>query len=419
MFGGSHSGYILAYVFKLYDERARGFTRWFAFIVLDADALLIMHRWSWIVEQFSRIVHAEWKVRCDPSLKSSNSSASSSMSDQAMLQEKQSDNPTPVTSPSKASGSRGYHGPSKGPLRPLDQLLENPILWKDLHNTFTSMCRRLRSAFTLRSLVYVPLAAAAKPTVARLTAASSTSSFSRPASSHSLPSSDTSSPTVHREETDTSVWASLPDTSRTIGALFRELCSVMGEGHVRKMLWWIILGNQVVVVGKSSSSVSQIVLALSQLVPVPCRTVEPYSDKYVPSYEVAFLGLTDLAELQLPFDPSVGLVLDWNNKTVVCGGADAPSRHLLLDEMWSVLMCEQLSVAAEKHLLDSIVLRWVTRAAIVLKVAPNAKKIQAVLATFQCMPDLLYIPVLKYWATGLVRSRTIQQGLQRKQILKV
>eukprot|EP00762_Andalucia_godoyi_P002342 ANDGO_07591.mRNA.1 hypothetical protein SAMD00019534_050550 len=339
IFGNSHSGYILTYVFRLGDDSARGFAQRFAFLVLDPDCLMLVHRWQWLVDEFASIVNQQWKPRC-PEIPRSNfdgllvAPPSSSSSSSSFYTPAAASNtapalaPAPPTAGATNSPAKRYHGPAKA-SRPLDEVLQIADFWREMHIKFTYISESLRSAFSLSSAVYSP----------QLPLFSTPSHLLLPSSSLSVSSLSSSSTSCVEVET-------------TLGQMFRGLVKNLEVRRVRGLVWWVMCGNQVVVTGKNKSEVCAVVHGLSLLVPEPCRSVCYYATQYRPSYEFAFLGLSDIAELQLPFDPALCMVLDWDNHAIVFQGPDPPDSHLALDGLWSILMNDSLSLRTERLVLD-------------------------------------------------------------------
>jgi folliculin len=48
LFGDENNGYNFAYVFKIKDSKARGFARWFAFVLMDPSLSFLTLSWAFL-----------------------------------------------------------------------------------------------------------------------------------------------------------------------------------------------------------------------------------------------------------------------------------------------------------------------------------------------------------------------------------
>lgn len=139
LFGDERNGYNFAYVFKIKDHKARGFTRWFAFILMDASLSSLTLSWAFIQKyvrhstrsysQFDRALSKivkTIKIRSQEIFVLENSEQHSNGADVADILHYRT-----TTAPLTADLFRQKR--SQGPLRVLPLLLQYPTLFRELH----------------------------------------------------------------------------------------------------------------------------------------------------------------------------------------------------------------------------------------------------------------------------------------------
>ncbi|KAG2392812.1 hypothetical protein C9374_011537 [Naegleria lovaniensis] len=312
LFGDEINGYNFAYIFKVKDSMARGFARWFAFVLMDPSLSLLSISWPFLKTGFGKIVKL---IR--------------TRSQQVFVEEKEKQKRSGSTNALNEEGNNvedhGYKffhagGPlsadlfrqkrSKGPMRDLPILLNYPNFYADLHSCFAGLLQSFQNKISEVQIPNIPYEKIDMQNFQALHKVSSSHQMQRIESFSSIVS-------------EVSEWDysggfhTLSDFSRLIYQCILTKLSLDGSNNnldnvthgidlidsddlmeeafnqseeiIRSIIYNVIIGNQLVVRGDDAQLRNEICLLFKKLVPPHCAKIILDSETYKYPYDANFL----------------------------------------------------------------------------------------------------------------------------------
>ncbi|KAL0487682.1 folliculin [Acrasis kona] len=424
LFGDDNNGYNFAYVFKIKDSKARGFARWFAFLLIDPSLTSLTMSWAFLQKAIFRIVKTI-KIRSQEVFLMENSRHQTNNLTSNFLLHRTSSGAAPLT----ADMFRQKR--TQGPLRVLPLLLQYPTFFKELHEWSTAIlkafsekvsqlptiseCEQIKTTRPIKSLHQL----------SDLFRTCVTRSFNQSGASPVLSNgSNTSSPTQTKLELS-------PDT------LHRKLMHIL--------LYNVIVGNQIIIRGDDMDLCENVCEILLNCVPSACIRMIRDPSEYQPSYVANFLVISrnvSLPESQVDFTSSLLLDLQANAKGLrnvyvrYYGDTQTTVLGLSLERLCYQRYLETLyiqnarddlseedhyylyyrykqkqevvpNVDLEQSMLTCIKEDWLSKAKLLVKavkISINSSAVEQLLKLLKLTTRDL--PILRYWSTGLWRKNT-------------
>ncbi|KAI9093769.1 vesicle coat protein [Phlyctochytrium arcticum] len=266
LFGDDTNGCVLSYLFKIRDSQARGFQRWYSLLFMGDDKSFLVASWPFLI----RAVAGELYQKAEKLF--GNERVHFDSTDPMLYRQQSSFAPS---SPEHFLRRRGNQA-----LRSLPVLTDTSNLAMGLHSTF---------AWTLKAYVV-----RVRETHAEGRNMSAT--FNSDLRVVEQPGGTTTPP----EKTDDD-WK------------LAHLESGLGHRALLKLLYQLITGDQVVIVGFDRGLVSGLVFYLKQFLPSYCCQASEWGEEYVQPFECNLLGVSARVALG-DASPDIVLELKTNQK---------------------------------------------------------------------------------------------------------
>ena len=376
-----------AYLFKLCDSKARGYQRFYSllFILPNLPQLLTAHPY---LEASFRLIVGDLKDRAEK------------LFQKEQLSQPRRD-PSSAFFPSGAGQFRrrmGMHA-----LRPLTEITGLPNLYKRLHAQFSQILFGCYSLLHEKSLQF---------NVGVVASSLNHEHPHHPVSS----SSSTSQSDAH---------------DHCVGLMntFRFIQRQLGTDGLSRLVYHVLIGNQIVLRTAPSAQQAEIFQACASLLPQSCCRLIIDSPRYREQWECNFLALAPGVEISESVDFASIFLLDYELKS---GGPTlriciepAPAIHFmpsfaptsLGEQILAVLLQTQASEHAKHVLLHIKIEEWVNKAKLFLKLAKMLENEEdPKLAQFSRIFALKKadIRVLRFFSTGMKRPIVLSHFLWSK-----
>ncbi|KAF9989844.1 hypothetical protein BGZ75_004666 [Mortierella antarctica] len=258
-FGDGVNGYVLSYMFTVYDAQSRGHRVKYTIMTMMTDRVYLVASMDYLISQFQVIA-----------------SNLQSMADSLCPQQP---SPAPRSLSYSSSHNRGSIMPENAPTkrgRPLTDVLAKPDIFVQLHAAFVSVLSNCGQRLIERHIQGRPI--------------------------NECTSQDTTDERSLNGESG-------EHTIETIDSL-RELRRVLGRQPFNRLIWNSLVGNQVIVRGEESRITHEIIRSLEGILPKECRNVILDGPAYEPSYACNILGLDRSVAIPSNMDPQDFILLD-------------------------------------------------------------------------------------------------------------
>ncbi|CAO3574441.1 unnamed protein product [Mortierella alpina] len=257
-FGDGVNGYVLSYMFTVYDAQSRGHRVKYTIMTMMTDRVYLVASMDYLISQFQVIA--------------------SNLQSMAESFCPQQPSPAPRSLSYSSSHSRGSIMPENAPTkrgRPLTDVLAKPDIFVQLHAAFVSVLSNCSQRLIERHIQGRPINECTSPDITE----------ERPLNGES------------------------GEHSETIDSL-RELRRVLGRQPFNRLIWNSLVGNQVIVRGEESRITREIIRSLEGILPKECRNVILDGPAYEPSYACNILGLDRSVAIPPNMDPQDFILLD-------------------------------------------------------------------------------------------------------------
>ncbi|KAG0352937.1 hypothetical protein BGZ54_002497, partial [Gamsiella multidivaricata] len=257
-FGDGMNGYVLSYMFTVYDAQSRGHRVKYTIMTMMTDRVYLVASMEYLISQFQVIA--------------------SNL--QSMANALCSQQPSPATRSFSFSSShhRGSIMPENAPTkrgRPLTDVLAKPDIFVQLHAAFVSVLSNCSRRLTER---------------------------------HSECLLHERSQEQQQQESQGSS-TETGDQVSLINSL-RDLRRALGQQPFNRLVWNGVVGNQVIVRGEDTKIVHEIIRSLEDVLPKDCCTIITDGSSYEPSYACNILGLDRSIPIPPDLDPQDFILLD-------------------------------------------------------------------------------------------------------------
>ncbi|KAF9914282.1 hypothetical protein BX616_008605 [Lobosporangium transversale] len=256
-FGDGVNGYVLSYMFTVYDAQSRGHRVKYTIMTMMTDRVYLVASMEYLISQFQVIasnLQSMANALCPPHQSSATRSLSYS-----------------------SSHHRGSIMPENAPTkrgRPLTDVLAKPDIFVQLHAAFVSVLSSCSRRLTERYIQGRPI----------------------------------SDP--HPYEKINERQSSDNGHQSIIIESLRDLRRALGPQQFNRLIWNSVVGNQVIVRGEEPSVVHDIIRLLEGILPKDCCTVILDGSCYEPSYACNILGLHRSIPIPTDLDPQDFILLD-------------------------------------------------------------------------------------------------------------
>ncbi|KAG0091531.1 hypothetical protein BGZ92_000485 [Podila epicladia] len=259
-FGDGVNGYVLSYMFTVYDAQSRGHRVKYTIMTMMTDRVYLVASMEYLISQF-QVIASNLQSMANALYVPQQSPAARSMS-------------------YSSSHHRGSIMPENMPTkkgRPLTEVLAKPDIFVQLHAAFVSVLSNCGQRLTERHVQGRPMndwyPFAAEDVEVAL-----------------IETGDQEGPT-------------------TVDSL-RELRRVLGPQKFNCLIWNSLVGNQVIIRGEEPRIVVEIVRSLEDVLPKECCTIILDSATYEQSYTCNILGLDRSVPIPPDMDPNDFILLD-------------------------------------------------------------------------------------------------------------
>ena len=248
MFGDEASGYVFSHTFFLKDSQSRGFQRWYSIICVMMDRVYLVNSWQFLITNFKNIID-ELQSKADTTYRAEK--VENPVTDQRLHMSATlfllNNNQFIRT----RGGNQHY--------RSLIDLVGDKKIFQCLHKYFAWILKASGQRYC-EQLVEGPSLA--------------DYSFM-----------DGSDGNIKTRETGPIVKS------------LRHLSRILPKDKFIQIAYHVVVGDQLIVRGKDSSTVSSVLSALKALIPSGCCRIEQYSKSYQDSWKCNFLGLPESCEI--------------------------------------------------------------------------------------------------------------------------
>ncbi|KAF9148548.1 hypothetical protein BG015_009717 [Linnemannia schmuckeri] len=259
-FGDGVNGYVLSYMFTVFDAQSRGHRVKYTIMTMMTDRVYLVASMEYLISQFQVIA--------------------SNLQSMANALCPQVQSPAPRSMSYSSSSRRGTIMPENAPTkrgRPLTDVLAKPDIFVQLHAAFVSVLSHCSQRLTER---YIQ---------------------GRPHNECTL---------LERNQAwETGENSNGENEAQTIESL-RELRRVLGRRRFNRLIWNSLVGNQVIIRGEESKIVREVIRSLEDILPKDCCTIIMDGSSYEPSYACNILGLDRSIPIPPDMDPQDFILLD-------------------------------------------------------------------------------------------------------------
>ncbi|KAF8975093.1 hypothetical protein BGZ46_009435 [Entomortierella lignicola] len=262
-FGDGVNGYVLSYMFTVYDAQSRGHRVKYTIMTMMTDRVFLVASMEYLISQFQVIasnLQSMANTQCPPQQSPATRSLSFS-----------------------SSHHRGSIMPENAPTkrgRPLTDVLAKPDIFVQLHAAFVSVLSNCSRRLTERHIQ-------GRPT----------------------------NECISQGQNEDQQQFGTENHQFTVNPLW-ELRRVLGRQQFNRLVWNSVVGNQVIVRGDDSSVVNEIISSLEEILPKDCCTIIMNGSSYEPSYACNILGLDRSIPIPPDLDPQDFILLDVCIKTL-------------------------------------------------------------------------------------------------------
>ncbi|KAF9428578.1 hypothetical protein BGZ94_001881 [Podila epigama] len=257
-FGDGLNGYVLSYMFTVYDAQSRGHRVKYTIMTMMTDRVYLVASMEYLISQF-QVIASNLQAMANALYVPQQSPAARSMS-------------------YSSSHHRGSIMPENTPTkkgRPLTEVLAKPDIFVQLHAAFASVLSNCGQRLTERHIQ------------------------GRPMTNDWCAFSADLDMTYPENE----------DQEATVDSL-RELRRVLGLQKFNRLIWNTLVGNQVIIRGEEPRIVVEIVRSLEEILPKDCCSIILNSTTYEQSYTCNILGLDRSVAIPTDMDPNDFILLD-------------------------------------------------------------------------------------------------------------
>ncbi|KAG0271664.1 hypothetical protein BGZ95_000495 [Linnemannia exigua] len=259
-FGDGVNGYVLSYMFTVFDAQSRGHRVKYTIMTMMTDRVYLVASMEYLISQFQIIA--------------------SNLQSMANALCPQVQSPAPRSMSYSSSSRRGTIMPENAPTkrgRPLTDVLAKPDIFVQLHAAFVSVLSHCSQRLTERHI------------------------HGRPHNECTL---------LERNQ----AWEAGKNSdgeneAQTVESL-RELRRVLGRRRFNRLIWNSLVGNQVIIRGEESKIVREVIKSLEDILPKDCCTIIMDGSSYEPSYACNILGLDRSIPIPPDMDPQDFILLD-------------------------------------------------------------------------------------------------------------
>ncbi|KAG0032268.1 hypothetical protein BGZ82_006614 [Podila clonocystis] len=259
-FGDGVNGYVLSYMFTVYDAQSRGHRVKYTIMTMMTDRVYLVASMEYLISQF-QVIACNLQSMANALYVPQQSPAARSMS-------------------YSSSHHRGSIMPENTPTkkgRPLTEVLAKPDIFVQLHAAFVSVLSNCGQRLTERHVQgrpmndWYPFAA---------------------------------------EDVEVALIETGDQEGQTTVDSLRELRRVLGPHRFNRLIWNSLVGNQVIIRGEEPRIIVEIVRSLEDVLPKECCTIILDSATYEQSYTCNILGLGRSVPIPPDMDPNDFILLD-------------------------------------------------------------------------------------------------------------
>eukprot|EP00002_Diphylleia_rotans_P024433 TRINITY_DN4824_c0_g1_i3.p1 TRINITY_DN4824_c0_g1~~TRINITY_DN4824_c0_g1_i3.p1 ORF type:complete len:914 (+),score=211.12 TRINITY_DN4824_c0_g1_i3:83-2824(+) len=381
-----------SYAFRLKDQQARGFQRWYSLVCISEDFSSVMWSWTYLAESFKQIA------------------TELQQSAEAVFMKEGKMQPP---SAGRITGRSPMLPPPNAPRRPTptQRILEEVVGIQNLIGAFHSWTSSVLHNFEER-FIYQPLFRFSQHSY-RYFEKCQHGVFPPPFSSGN-------------------------DFMRDVVSL-NHLQQLIGTDAMRRIIYNLIIGNQIIVRGDHSFLVHRALHILQNLIPEPCQRVIEDAKAYRHSYEANLLALTpSSAEIPSYLDAKTHVVLDIRyrqdlsdaRQTVESDSSEAlplkfaflkfrtfskSFKHTTLGAKLERVFSTPHQPSFEAIYIEQLKAEWASKAKLFAVYArmpgsERPERISMFLRTLRLMEEDLL--VLRFWATGVRASKVSHPFLE-------
>ncbi|CAN0012848.1 unnamed protein product [Lampetra planeri] len=283
LFGDEQQGYVFSHTFFIKDSLARGFQRWYSFIVVTMDRIYLINSWPFLLAKLKAFID--------------------DLQSKAMrvFDSEQAECPQRALRINTAFTPGSYlHQRNGSAARSLLSLTADDDLWAHLHTSFAWLLKACGSRLTEKLLEGAPTEdtlvemeqRAEREEEARLRQDAASGSEGAQSAPLPVPADGSSRSAVG----DGGAWGSRGGSSETwcdapVFHSLRHLRQVLGPAWFRVLAWHVLMGNQVVWQADDRRMMQSAFDVLKTMLPVGCVRIIAHSEEYKESYHCNFLGL--------------------------------------------------------------------------------------------------------------------------------
>lgn len=259
-FGDGVNGYVLSYMFTVFDAQSRGHRVKYTIMTMMTDRVYLVASMEYLISQFQIIA--------------------SNLQSMANALCPQVQSPAPRSMSYSSSSRRGTIMPENAPTkrgRPLTDVLAKPDIFVQLHAAFVSVLSHCSQRLTERHI------------------------HGRPHNECTLLERNQAWEAGENGDSE--------NEAQTIESL-RELRRVLGRRRFNRLIWNSLVGNQVIIRGEESKIVREVIKSLEDILPKDCCTIIMDGSTYEPSYACNILGLDRSIPIPPDMDPQDFILLD-------------------------------------------------------------------------------------------------------------
>ncbi|CAG8488434.1 11455_t:CDS:2, partial [Acaulospora morrowiae] len=280
LFGDDKDGYVLSYMFKIKDNNARGFQRWYSFIFLMTDRVYLVASWPFLVSKF-RTLATSLQSRANQVFEKENAARESRQDDSFLSRS----GPISPTSPDLFLRRR-----SKQPLRSLVDLLKTKDFYVLLHANFSWILKACGRRLQERHLNDQKLVIVGN--IDSCAFSQKTKLLLDPIYCYDAKGTNSNSSSCSTDEFDTRI------------DHIKDLYDLLGVQTFRKLVLNFARGNQMIIRSSEPTFVKSVVTILKDLMPSEYCEVLEDANEYQPLTECNILGLDETIKIPDEIDKS-------------------------------------------------------------------------------------------------------------------
>eukprot|EP01103_Thecamoeba_quadrilineata_P013419 TRINITY_DN3725_c0_g1_i1.p1 TRINITY_DN3725_c0_g1~~TRINITY_DN3725_c0_g1_i1.p1 ORF type:complete len:575 (+),score=90.75 TRINITY_DN3725_c0_g1_i1:38-1726(+) len=394
--------YALSYVFRISDSQARGFTRWYSFILLTPDKLRLVSSVRFMINGLKEMID-QLKIKANVVFESER------VNNEGDIVGRQFAFPG-------APGRFLRTGTKK--LRSLTELLATPDLFLRFHSRLSFLLRGWFSHYVEKSLEITH----PKASVSGTTLEDWLQKFNHQLFDH--PSETLTDEDINKRKIEFQIVKDLIETfakSEKLIETYRNLGKWLGPMNMRNLIYNIVTGNQVIVQAASPFAIIPIMRFFQELIPVPCCSIILYSEQYKDRWECNLLGIT--ASTYIPSNLAEGsyILLMITDHEIsyhdISNGARSNVEHAVennLGKELETILLRDLNPDIKIQLLNIKKKEWINKAKTFYWLSKKVEKVtDSKVKTYLKSMNLTEadLAILRFWITGTRSSDFICQRI--------